>query len=168
MHMGGKISVIVKMSAGTSDELAHDIAMQVASMSPTFISRKDIAPDYIEHERNIQREIIKNDEALAGKPEKVREGILEGRLSKSLQESCMVDQLFFKNQDVKVSDVLKAEKPRFSPSCVMRSVKASKKKKRISQRKSIAYSVISFTVEGHGTCPFSTKQGGRPCINAYY
>ena len=110
MHMGGKISVIVKMSAGTSDELAHDIAMQVASMSPTFISRKDIAADYIEHERNIQREIIKNDEALAGKPEKVREGILEGRLSKSLQESCLVDQLFFKNQDVKVSDVLKAEK----------------------------------------------------------
>lgn len=110
IHMGGKIAVIVKLSAGSSPEVAKDMAMQVASMNPTFISRKEMPVEYIDHERNIQREIIKNDEALAAKPEKVREGIMEGRLSKQLQEISLVDQIYFKNQDLKVSEVLKQEK----------------------------------------------------------
>ncbi|MGB7595345.1 MAG: translation elongation factor Ts [Erysipelotrichaceae bacterium] len=110
IHMGGKISVIVKLKEGASAEVAKDMAMQVASMNPSFISRKDMPVEYIDHERNIQREIIKNDEALAAKPEKVREGIMEGRLSKQLQEISLVDQIFFKNQDLKVSEVLKSEK----------------------------------------------------------
>ena len=84
--------------------------MQVASMNPSFISRAHMSQEFIEHERNIQREIIKNDETLAGKPEKVREGIMEGRLSKSLQETSLVDQIYFKNQDMKVAEVLKQEK----------------------------------------------------------
>ena len=66
--------------------------------------------EYVEHERKIQSEIIKNDEALASKPENVLKGILEGRLSKTLQESSLVDQLFFKDQDKKVADVLKSAK----------------------------------------------------------
>jgi elongation factor Ts len=110
IHMGGKIAVVVKLGAGASAEVAKDMAMQVASMNPSFISRKDMPVEYIDHERNIQREIIKNDEALAAKPEKVREGIMEGRLSKQLQEISLVDQIFFKNQDLKVSEVLKSEK----------------------------------------------------------
>ncbi|HAO62114.1 MAG: translation elongation factor Ts [Firmicutes bacterium GWF2_51_9] len=110
IHMGGKISVVVKLSAGSSAEVAKDMAMQVASMNPSFISRAHMSQEFIEHERNIQREIIKNDEALAGKPEKVREGIMEGRLSKSLQETSLVDQIYFKNQDMKVAEVLKQEK----------------------------------------------------------
>ena len=110
IHMGGKIAVIVKLSAGASAEVAKDMAMQVASMNPSYISRKDMPVEYIDHERNIQREIIKNDELLAAKPEKVREGIMEGRLSKQLQEISLVDQIYFKNQDLKVSEVLKQEK----------------------------------------------------------
>jgi len=110
IHMGGKISVIVKLKAGASAEVAKDMAMQVASMNPSFISRKDMPVEYIDHERNIQREIIKNDEVLAAKPDKVREGIMEGRLSKQLQEISLVDQIYFKNQDLKVSEVLKSEK----------------------------------------------------------
>jgi len=110
IHMGGKISVVVKMKAGASAEVAKDMAMQVASMNPSFISRKNMPVEYIDHERNIQREIIKNDEVLAAKPDKVREGIMEGRLSKQLQEISLVDQIFFKNQDLKVSEVLKSEK----------------------------------------------------------
>jgi elongation factor Ts len=110
IHMGGKIAVVVKMKEGATAEVAKDMAMQVASMNPSFISRKDMPVEYIDHERNIQREIIKNDEVLAAKPDKVREGIMEGRLSKQLQEISLVDQIFFKNQDLKVSEVLKSEK----------------------------------------------------------
>lgn len=110
VHMGGKISVIAKLSATDDAEVAKDMAMQVASMNPSYISRNHMPADFIEHERKIQTEIIKNDEALASKPEGVLKGILEGRLSKSLQESSLVDQLFFKDQDKKVADVVKAAK----------------------------------------------------------
>ena len=110
VHMGGKISVIAKLSATDDTDVAKDMAMQVASMNPSFISRNHMPADFIEHERKIQTEIIKNDEALASKPEGVLKGILEGRLSKSLQDSSLVDQLFFKDQDKKVADVVKAAK----------------------------------------------------------
>lgn len=110
VHMGGKISVIAKLSATDDADVARDMAMQVASMNPSFISRNHMPADFIEHERKIQTEIIKNDEALASKPEGVLKGILEGRLSKSLQDSSLVDQLFFKDQDKKVADVVKAAK----------------------------------------------------------
>ena len=110
VHMGGKISVIAKLSATDDADVAKDMAMQVASMNPSFISRNHMPADFVEHERKIQTEIIKNDEALASKPEGVLKGILEGRLSKSLQDSSLVDQLFFKDQDKKVADVVKAAK----------------------------------------------------------
>ncbi len=110
MHMGGKISVIVKVKTSADAEVAKDMAMQVASMSPSFISRTHMPSEFIEHERKIQTEIIKNDETLANKPEKVLSGILEGRLSKSLQETSLVDQIYFKNQDLKVSNVLATAK----------------------------------------------------------
>lgn len=107
MHMGGKISACVVLKDSSSAETAKDMAMQVASMSPSFISRDHMPSEFIEHERTIQMEIMKNDESLANKPEKVLAGIVEGRLSKSLQDMCLVDQLFFKNPDQKVAQVLK-------------------------------------------------------------
>lgn len=110
MHMGGKISVIVKVKTSADADVAKDMAMQVASMSPSFISRTHMPSEFIEHERKIQTEIIKNDETLSNKPEKVLSGILEGRLSKSLQETSLVDQIYFKNQDLKVSNVLTTAK----------------------------------------------------------
>jgi elongation factor Ts len=99
---------VTKVKASSVEDLGKDMAMQVASMNPSFISRAHMPAEFVEHERKIQTEIIKNDEALASKPENVLKGILEGRLSKYHQETCLVDQLYFKDQDKKVSDVLKA------------------------------------------------------------
>ena len=96
MHMGGKISAVVVLNGGNA-EVGKDMAMQVASMSPTYVSRNDMPTEVIEHERSIQEEILKNDESLKNKPEKVLKGIVEGRVSKSLQEMCLVDQIYFKN-----------------------------------------------------------------------
>ena len=110
VHMGGKISVIAKLRATEDVDVAKDMAMQIASMNPSFISRNHMPTEFIEHERKIQTEIIRNDEALASKPEAVLKGILEGRLSKSLQDSSLVDQLFFKDQDKKVAESVKAAK----------------------------------------------------------
>lgn len=104
-HMGGSISALVVLN-GVDDELAKDMAMQVASMNPTYVSSKDVPEEIIEKETNIQIEIVKNDESLASKPEKVIEGIIKGRVSKSLQEISLVDQIFFKDGNSKVSQVL--------------------------------------------------------------
>jgi len=110
IHMGGKISVVVKLKATGNAEVGKDMAMQVASMNPGYISRKHMPVEFVDHERNIQKEIIKNDPTMATKPENVLNGILEGRLSKVLQETSLVDQLFFKDQDIKVQKVLDAAK----------------------------------------------------------
>lgn len=107
IHMGGKISACVVLKNSDNAEVARDMAMQVASMSPSYVSREHMPAEIIEKERNVQMEILKNDESLSNKPEKVLKGIVEGRLSKSLQEMCLVDQIFFKNPDLKVAQVLK-------------------------------------------------------------
>lgn len=106
MHMGGKISALVVLKGGNA-EVAKDIAMQVASMAPQYISRDHMPQDFIDHEKSIQLEILKNDESLNSKPENVLKGIVEGRLSKSLQDVSLIDQVFFKNPDQKVAQFLK-------------------------------------------------------------
>ncbi len=108
IHMGGKISALAVLEGTTDAAVAKDIAMQVASMNPQFVSREHMPAEFIENERHVQLEILKNDASLANKPEKVLHGIVEGRLSKSLQEICLVDQVFFKDQGMKVKDYVKA------------------------------------------------------------
>ena len=108
IHMGGKISALTVVEG--SEEVAKDMAMQVASMAPSYVSQKDIPAETIEKETNIQVEIVKNDPELAEKPEKVVEGIIKGRVSKSLQDISLVDQIYFKDGKAKVAAFLKAEK----------------------------------------------------------
>lgn len=105
-HMGGTISAIALLEGGDAD-FARDIAMQVASMNPTYVSMKDIPEEITEAEKNVQIEIVKNDPELSTKPEKVIEGIIRGRVSKTLQDISLNDQIFFKDGSSKVSAVLK-------------------------------------------------------------
>lgn len=107
MHMGGSISALAILK-GTQDEaVAKDIAMQVASMNPSYVTRDEMPKEIVDHEREIQTEITKSDEKLANKPEKVLAGIIEGRVSKNLQDMCLVEQPFFKNPDQKVGQFVK-------------------------------------------------------------
>ena len=106
MHMGGKISALTVLE-GASAEVAKDVAMQVASMAPQFVSRSDMPQEYIDHEKSILLAEVMNDAALSAKPEKVRNGIVEGRLSKQLQEVCLVDQIYFKDPYMKVGQYVK-------------------------------------------------------------
>ena len=108
VHMGGKISALSVLTGTTNAEVAKDVAMQVASMNPQYVSRDVMPQEAVEAERNVLIENIKNDANLSSKPEKVIKGIVEGRLSKALQEICLVDQLFFKDQDQKVGQYVKA------------------------------------------------------------
>lgn len=99
LHMGGKIAVLIVLEGCTDTAGARDIAMHVAAMAPQFIAREDISDEYVEHERQIQTEIAKNDPKTADKPEKVMNGIIEGKLNKQLKEICLLEQPFVKNPD---------------------------------------------------------------------
>ena len=110
MHNGGTISAIVILDSCENTDLAKQMAMQVASMKPSYVTRNDVPSEIIDHERTIITRTMEADESLAEKPEKVLKGIVEGRLSKSLQEMCLVDQVFFLDGKAKCSAILKDNK----------------------------------------------------------
>ena len=106
VHMGGSKTALVVVKGGDAD-LAHHIAMQIASMSPSYVSSQDLPKDVVDHERQIQTEIVKNDEANKNKPDQILEKMIEGKVSKSLKDMCLVDQEYFLDSSKKVSQVLK-------------------------------------------------------------
>ena len=105
-HQGGRITAVTVLKGTTDEQVAKNMAMQVASMNPTYVSRNDMPQEVIEHEKAVQEGIVANDENLANKPDKVKAGIVEGRLSKSLQDMCLVDQEFFLDTDKKCGQYL--------------------------------------------------------------
>lgn len=110
MHMGGKISALAVLKGETNETVAKNIAMQVASMAPTYVSQSDIPGDVVEHERELQLQMMKADPKMAGKPEKVLQGILKGKVDKHFKDQCLLDQEFFLEPKMKVANFLKDNK----------------------------------------------------------
>ncbi|MBR4808434.1 MAG: elongation factor Ts [Lachnospiraceae bacterium] len=107
IHGGGRIGVIVDaVTTVVNDEVKEaltNIAMQIAALYPKYVSRDEISADYIAHEKEILLAQIKNDPKESQKPEKVINGMIEGRISKELKEICLVDQVYVKAEDGKQS-----------------------------------------------------------------
>ena len=105
VHGGGRIGVIVEAASNVVNdgvkEALTNIAMQVAALSPKYISTADVSEEYKAHEKEIIAEQIKNDPKMAGKPEKVIEGAVNGRLNKELKEVCLLEQVYVKAEDGK-------------------------------------------------------------------
>ena len=103
-HGGGRIGVIVDMDGAESDaakEAATNIAMQIAALNPKYVSRNEVSAEYIAHEKEILLAQIMNDPKESQKPEKVINGMIEGRVSKELKEICLLDQVYVKAEDGK-------------------------------------------------------------------
>ena len=103
-HGGGRIGVIVDMAGAESDaakEAATNLAMQIAALNPKYVSRNEVSADYIAHEKEILLAQIMNDPKESQKPEKVINGMIEGRVSKELKEICLLDQVYVKAEDGK-------------------------------------------------------------------
>ena len=112
-HMGGRIGVLVNMevegiAADAVTELGKDICMQIASMNPSFRDKSDVAPEVLEKEKEIQLAVMANDPKMANKPEKVREGIVMGKLNKYYEENCLLQQAFVKENKVSVEQHIAA------------------------------------------------------------
>ncbi|MBQ9615124.1 MAG: elongation factor Ts [Selenomonadaceae bacterium] len=101
IHMGGKIGVLVELSGG-SEELGKDVAMQIAAAAPTAVDRSGVAAEDLEHEK----EVLRKQALEEGKPEKIVERMVEGRINKYYKEVCLTEQIFVKDTEKTVQDVL--------------------------------------------------------------
>ena len=100
LHMGGRIGALVLLEGTTDENAAKDIAMHVAAVNPRYISREDVAEEEVNHER----ELLKTQALNEGKPEKIVEKMVEGRLGKFFEEICLLEQDFVKNPDQTVKN----------------------------------------------------------------
>ncbi len=108
IHMGGKIGVLVEMTGG-SDELGKDVAMQIAAANPMAVDRAGVDASELEHEK----EILRKQALEEGKPAKIVERMVEGRINKFYKEVCLVEQDFVKadpGSKQTVKDILGKEK----------------------------------------------------------
>lgn len=110
IHPGDRLGVLLELNcetdfvARTDDfrNLAKDLAMQIAASSPLVIRREDLAPELIEKEREIFRQQAKNE----GKPEKIIDRIVDGKIEKYYQEAALMEQLFVKDQNMTVKELI--------------------------------------------------------------
>lgn len=104
-HGGGRIGVIVEAETDAVNdaikEAMTNVAMQIAALSPKYVSTDDVSEEYKAHEKEILMAQIANDPKMAGKPEKVIEGAVVGRLNKELKEVCLLEQPYVKAEDGK-------------------------------------------------------------------
>ena len=111
IHAGGKIGVLVELNCETDfvartaefQALLKDIAMQIAAANPRYIRPQDVPPEELERER----EIYRRQAADSGKPEKVIDKIVEGKMERFYSEFCLLEQAFIKDPDRKVGDLMK-------------------------------------------------------------
>ena len=110
IHAGGRLGVLLELNCETDfvaktdgfTELAHNISMQIAATNPLSLDRESIDPTVISREK----EIFTDQAKAEGKPDNIIEKMVEGRLSKFYQESCLMDQTYIKDPDKKISDLL--------------------------------------------------------------
>jgi len=110
IHAGGKIGVLVEVNCETDfvartedfQRFAKEIAMQIAATNPLAVSKEELSAETIEREKEIYRQ-----QALAsGKPEKVIDRIVEGKLEKFFQDVCLLEQPYIRDDKIKVKDLL--------------------------------------------------------------
>ena len=107
IHAGGKIGVLVDVVSDVVNdevkEMAKNVAMQVAALKPLYTNSSEVDADYIAKEKEILLAQIKNDPKEAQKPEKVIQGMIQGRINKELKEIVLLDQTYVKAEDGKQS-----------------------------------------------------------------
>ena len=113
IHPGSQLGVLIEVNcesdfvARTDDfqELVHDLAMQIAAADPQFIRKEEVTPAALDKEKDIQRGRALGE----GKPEKMLDKIVEGRMNKFYEEVCLYEQPFIKENTTTIADLIKAK-----------------------------------------------------------
>jgi elongation factor Ts len=124
VHPGGRLGVLLELNCETDfvalnegfQALARDLAMQVAATGPRFVRREDVPEEVTAHERDVLRR-----QALAeGKPERIVERMVEGRLARFYAEQCLLEQPFIRDEDRTVGQLVQEAVARFGENIVVR------------------------------------------------
>ena len=100
VHSDFKTGAVVIVDGSTADSVktfAKDCCLHIAAFTPSYTSKKDVPQSYIDEQKEIFKAQMDQDEKMAGKPENVKEGILQGKINKHLAEICFEDQMFVKD-----------------------------------------------------------------------
>jgi len=110
IHHGGRLGVLLDIGCETDFvaktdgfvDLARNVSMQIAATNPISVNREDVPEDVIDREKDIYAEQAK----ATGKPDNVIEKIVDGKLEKYFQESCLMEQIYIKDSDKKIKDLV--------------------------------------------------------------
>lgn len=110
IHAGATLGVLVELKTGTeeaaqsaeAEELGKELAMQIAAASPSYVRHEEVSADVVEKEKEIYRERAKEEK----KPEAAWDKIVQGRIGKFFENNCLVDQVYIRDQNVKVSGLI--------------------------------------------------------------
>lgn len=124
IHLGGKIGVLVEVNCETDfvarndefREFVRNICLQVAATNPVYLNKEEVPEKILEKERQIIKAQALND----GKPEKVIEKIVDGRLEKYYRENCLMEQAFIKDEDINIKELLTNLMARIGENIVIR------------------------------------------------
>lgn len=124
IHMGGKVGVLVEVNCETDfvarneefKDFVKDICLQVAATNPLYLSRENVPVAILEQEK----EILRKQALCEGKPEKIVEKIIGGRLEKFFQENCLLEQLFIKDDKKTIQELLKEKMAKIGENIVIR------------------------------------------------
>lgn len=100
VHSDFKTGAVVVVDGSTADVVktfAKDCCLHIAAFTPSYVSKKDVPQEYIDEQKGIFKVQMDQDEKMAGKPDNVKEGILQGKINKHLAEICFEDQMFVKD-----------------------------------------------------------------------
>lgn len=111
IHPGSKVGVLLEVNCETDfvarnemfKNLVHDIALHIAALAPLYISKEDVPKDVLDKEKELYKKQALNE----GKPENIVEKIAEGKLKKYYEENCLLEQLFVKDSDKNIGDLVK-------------------------------------------------------------
>ncbi len=113
IHMGGKVGVLVQAEGEINDtvkEVLHDVALQIAAASPVapeYVTRDQVNPEHLQHETEILAAQARNE----GKPEKIIEKMVQGRINKFYEEVCLMEQIFVKDGETRVGKMIETKAP---------------------------------------------------------
>ena len=113
IHMGGKVGVLVLAQGEKNDtvaEVLHDVALQIAAASPVapeYVTRDQVNPEHLHHETEILAAQARNE----GKPEKIIEKMVQGRINKFYEEVCLLEQVFVKDGETRVGKMIENRVP---------------------------------------------------------
>jgi elongation factor Ts len=124
IHIGGRIGVLVEVNCETDfvarneefKKFVHEIAMQIAAMSPRWIKREDVPEEIVKKEFEIYFEQSKAE----GKPDHIAEKIAKGKLEKFFEENCLYEQIWIKDGKSKIEDLIKSMIAKFGENISVR------------------------------------------------